>query len=75
MRAAAFAGEGQQNTGGDLVLTVTMSNSNYLDYNKKLWYQRWTKIYIYIKIRDEQHEIIDLETSKQSLKILNKRLN
>jgi hypothetical protein len=74
VRAAAFAGEGQQNTGGDLVLTVTMSNSNYLDYNKN-YDIKGEQRYIYIKIRDEQHEIIDLETSKQSLKILNKRLN
>jgi hypothetical protein len=35
VRAAAFAGEGRQNTGGNLVTTATISYSYYLDYNKK----------------------------------------
>jgi hypothetical protein len=46
VRAAAFIGEGRENTGGDLVTTATMSYSYYLDYNKKSMITKVKKMFL-----------------------------
>lgn len=81
MRAAAFDGEGRQNTDGDLVTTATMSQSYSLDYDEEsmmfegeqMFYPTDTSVWIQKTLIIKN--CIVLETSKQLSKILNKQWN